>query len=93
MPAQTQQDFANLVDGSDFTTAVYTGANIELSGILSRGPGGALDVNDNRLRLMLVREDADKVAIGSTITVAGNFYTVREKEPGDRAVTLVLEAD
>lgn len=92
MPAQTASDYSNMIAGSDFATAVTTASNIELFGIYSRNAGNALDINDSRSRLLLVRADADQVAINDTITLEGSTFTVRAKEPGDRGVTLVLEA-
>lgn len=92
MPAQTASDYSNMLQGSDFATAVYTAANTELFGIYSRGAGQSLDINDSRSRLLLIRADADQVAIGSTLRIDSANWTVRAKEPGDRGVTLVLEA-
>jgi hypothetical protein len=92
MPAQTATDYANMLAGSEFATAVYTAANTELFGIYSRGAGQALDVNDSRSRLLLIRADAAGVAIGDSLRIDDATWTVRAKEPGDRGVTLVLEA-
>ena len=91
MPAQTASDYSNMLTGSDFVEAVTTADNTELFGIYSRGAGNALDINDSRSRLLLIRADADQVAIGSQITIGTDTFTVRAKEPGDRGVTLVLE--
>lgn len=92
MPAQTATDFANMIAGSEFVTTVTTASSDQYKGIYSRGPAGTFDVNDSVSKLLMVRADADNIAIGSTITIDSTAWTVREKQPNDDSVTLLLEA-
>jgi len=98
MPIQTATDFENLLHGSDLVNVGTLSGGRELTGYLSRGAGGGMDITDNRWRFLITREDYENhVVIGDSIVIGRypgtvlNTYTIREAEPGDRGVRLVLE--
>jgi len=98
MPIQTAADYQNLLHGSDLVDIGTLSGGRELTGYLHRGTGGGLDISDTRWRFLITREDFENyVTIGDTIVIGrfpGNIlstYTIREAEPGDRGVRLVLE--
>jgi hypothetical protein len=92
MPAQTATDVQHMIDGSDFSVTATTQQGDKVTGLYIRRAGGALDYNDNRHRLIVTRTVADTIALGTTLTINGISYTVREKEPDDHVVNLVLES-
>jgi len=93
MAAITATDMAHLISGSDFATAVYLGANIELTGIFTRAPADDLDAYGAGYRLQLVNVDAARVAIGSRLKIEGGYYLVRAKQPLELSTVLVLETE
>lgn len=92
MPAQTATDVQNMIEGSDFRVTATTAQGAAVPGLYTRRAGGALDYNDSRHRLIVTRSVADTIALATTLTIDGIDYTVREKEPDDHVVNLVLES-
>lgn len=92
MPAQTATDYANMLAGSDFTvSAELVGSDVAVSGVLTRNQGDALDMHGDRLRLIVTRVAAVGIAVDSQLVIGGTTYTVREKQPADHGMLLVLE--
>ena len=91
MSAQTPTDIQNLIDGSDFKSAIIGAAGVEINGVRMRSFGESLDINGRSARVSVSPIDAARFAIGAAIEVDSINYTVRAIETGDDLSTLVLE--
>ena len=91
MSALTANDVQNLVDGSDFSSAVTLADNTTINGVLLRDFGESLEINGRSARLVLTPADAAGVAIAETLTINSVGYTVRAIESGDNTTALILE--
>ncbi len=92
MTVETATDRQGMMNGSDFRTAVDIGTGTDIFGIIDNVAVEALGISGQRTGLRCLNADVVSVAIGSTLTISGTTWTVRDKQQGDHTVLLILEA-